>query len=554
MSATPPARDVALNALATSEAHGPTSGRTSALYALHPFWIVVAIFVWLAATAWIRPFMDPDEGRYAGVAYQMWRSGDWLVPRLDGLPFFHKPPLFYWIGAAAMALFGPSEWAGRLPSILGATLAAGSLFLFVRRWCDARLALWSAAILVTLPFFFGGAQFANLDMLVAGCIGATVLLAAHAALTREQSDARSDPATTWRWALAGAFVFAALGVLAKGLIGLVLPGAVFVLWCLATRRLRALRLFGWWPGWILFVLVAVPWMVLMQLRFPEFFDYFIVTQHFRRFAETGFNNAQPFWFYLPVIAALSLPWVVWLAVGPSGFRSAARQRPDAAWLMAIWFIVIVGFFSLPRSKLVGYVLPALPPLAFWIAHCALAGANRFAPKRKPLAWTSGIAAVLCVVAVIAVGRWQVPPGASLPLPAGQRIAEADQVLMLDRYDYEIPFYWRIGRPIPVSGDWNPVEIAREDNWRKELYDAGRFEPDAAARLLIPTEALAAHLCVPRVSWLVGPSNSVLAHPWLADPRFAIVTYNPRLALWRFGGSATADPQCLQTPNADSAEK
>jgi len=159
-----------------------------------PLWIIVALFAWLLATAWMRPLMAPDEGRYGGVALAMLRSGDWLVPRLDGLPFFHKPPLFYWIGAAAMSVAGPVEWAARLPSVLGGAVAAAALFLFLRRWSTARLALLSTVVLATTPFFFLGAQFANLDMLVAGCISATVLLAAGAALAR---DARNRGERCW---------------------------------------------------------------------------------------------------------------------------------------------------------------------------------------------------------------------------------------------------------------------------------------------------------------------------------------------------------------------
>src|ERR1700712_4395345 len=175
-------------------------------------------------------------------------TGAWRGPRLGGLPFFHKPPLFYWLGAASMAIFGGSEWPARLPSVIGATLAAGALFMFARRWADDVSATVATVVLVTMPFFYVGAQFANLDMLVAGCISATVLVAAHAALAKEHGNA-------WRVALAIAFAMAALGVLAKGLIGFVLPGAIFLSGCLGTRRFRTAWMLAWWPGWVIFVLV-----------------------------------------------------------------------------------------------------------------------------------------------------------------------------------------------------------------------------------------------------------------------------------------------------------
>ena len=124
-----------------------------------------------------------------------------------------------------------------------ALLAAGSLFQFVRRWADERTAGIAPLVLATTPLLVLGAQYANHDMLVAGCIGASILLAAHA-LRLQEGGAAHGPA------LLGAYAFAALGVLTKGLIGAVLPALVFAAWCIATRRRRAWRCLAWWPGWL----------------------------------------------------------------------------------------------------------------------------------------------------------------------------------------------------------------------------------------------------------------------------------------------------------------
>lgn len=499
-----------------------------------PLWLIAALFAWLLATAWVRPLMAPDEGRYGGIALAMLHSGDWLVPRLDGLPFFHKPPLFYWIGAAAMALAGPVEWAARLPSVLGAGAAAAGLFMFLRRWSNVRLALLSTVVLVTTPFFFFGAQFANLDMLVAGCIACTVLLAAGASLAK----GRDEP---WRALLAGAYLFAAAGLLAKGLIGLVLPAMVIAIWCAATRRLAALKLALWLPGWAVLLAVAGPWFVAMQMKYPGFFDYFVVTQHFRRFASSGFNNEHGFWFYLPVLAALTLPWFAWVLV-PRGKDDGTRpRRADIDVLMWIWLAVIVVFFSMPRSKLVGYVLPALPPLAYLIAQRVLAGRTPESLLSKVRATTLASAA-LCVACVVAVAVYATPPGAHLRLPAGASVAPGERVLMLDSYDYEIPFYWNLREPVLVSDDWQAAARDTRDNWRKEIFDAGRFEPARAAATLLERTQLASTLCVPRATWIVGANTAHLANPWLARARLLAV--NHALAAWRFAGSATSDPHCL----------
>ena len=497
---------------------------------------VLAIFCWLAGIAGLRPLTAPDEGRYAGVALEMLRSGDWLVPRLDGLPFFHKPPLFYWIGASAMSVFGVSEWAARLPSLLGATAAATSLWLFLRRWEVASMARVAVQVLVTMPFLYIGAQFANLDMLVAGCLTATILLAAHATLSREA-------AQPWRGSLALTFAAAAIGVLAKGLIGLLLPGAIFIGWVMAARKPRRFWMLAWWPGWLLFVAIALPWFAAMQLRYAEFFDYFIVTQHFRRFATGGFNNVEPLWFYVPVLVLLTLPWGGWLAI--------RRGRPwrsglgDIDRLMLVWLAVIVVFFSVPRSKLVGYVLPALPPLAYLIAGAIHRLRPAEAEARKWSRRTAGAAAIVCVLAVVAAGRFGTPPGAHLPLPAGSSVASEDQVLMLDEYIYELPFYWRLTRPVMVLSDWDDPSIPQRDNWRKEMADAARFDADQGRSVLIRTADAASVLCIARTTWLVGPRSATKTLPWLDDPRFVRVAQNKQLAAWRFAGTAASEPRCLQ---------
>lgn len=497
---------------------------------------VLAIFCWLAATAWLRHLTAPDEGRYVGVALEMLRTGDWVVPRLDGLPFFHKPPLFYWIGASAMSVLGVSEWAARLPSMLGATAAATALWLFLRRWDSAPMARVSAGVFMTMPFLYIGAQFANLDMLVAGCITVTLLLAAHAALAREAN-------APWQVPLAFAFASAALGVLAKGLIGLLLPGVIFIGWVLAARKARRLRLLAWWPGWLLFVVIALPWFVAMQLRYADFFDYFVVTQHFRRFAAGGFNNVEPLWFYVPVIGLLTLPWVGWLAVRPA--RRWRLGLGDIDRLMLVWLVVIVVFFSLPRSKLIGYVLPALPPLAYLIARALPRPAATEGGGRRLPRWTAGAAALVCVLAVVAADRFGTPPGARLPLPAGRSIASDDQVLMLDAYVYELPFYWRLTRPVMVLGDWDDPGIPQHDNWRKEMSDAARFDADRGRSVLIRTGDAASVLCVARTTWVVGPRSAAQSWLWLNDPRFVLVAQNSRLSAWRFAGVTASEPWCLQ---------
>lgn len=498
-----------------------------------PVLLALAI-VWLAATAWMRPLTLPDEGRYVGVAWEMLRSGDWLTPTLDGLPFFHKPPLFYWITAAAMALCGPHEWAGRLAPLLGGAAGVLAVGLFVRRWLGETTARASLLVLATQPLFYIGAQFANLDMLVAGCITVTIVLLAHVVLCADAGGGAPR-------ALLGAHAAAALGVLAKGLIGLVLPALVMLAWLVATRRLRRAGALLSWRGGLLFLALVLPWFAAMQWRHPGFLHYFVVVQHVQRFAAGGFNNVQPFWFLPAVVLLLGLPWTPWLA--------AWRRRPPAAdtaasrvrWLMALWAAVVIVFFSLPQSKLVGYVLPAVPPLAVLVAEGA---ASAVASAR----WRASavLAPLLCVV--VAAGLALVPAASSRRLGAElrARLQPGDAVLFAGSYFYDLPFYAGLRQPVPVVDDWADPDIARRDNWRKELVDAGRFAPDAGQAAMVDASRLAAGTCRRGTVWVLANSAAAV--------RYRLDTLGPRVAsqgdtgLWRLAPGPLSD--CRGMPNAD----
>lgn len=491
---------------------------------VHVGWVLLCVALGLWCTAWIRPLMLPDEGRYVTVAWEMVRSGDWLTPTLNGLPFFHKPPLFYWITAAALKVFGLHEWAGRSASLCGALLAAMSLYLFTRRWYGVQLARSAVAVLLAWPLFYLAGQFANLDMLVAGCITATILALAHAALSFEQGQLD-------RKVLVLAYALAALGVLAKGLIGFVLPGLAITCWLVCRLRWRTLWALVSVPGVLVFVLVAAPWFWLMQQRFPEFMHYFFVVQHMQRFTVSGFNNMNPWWFYPAVLALTSLPMLLWARtlLRPSYWRDASQpQRSAVRQLMGWSVLAVVGFFSLPHSKLVGYVLPAVPALAWLIADASetlLAGRSH----KWRIGWHGCLA--LCVAASVAVlavlARDQKHSARDLGLALLAKRQAGEPVYMVGGYLYDTAFYAHLPAPIPVVGDWKPEE---RDNWRKELLDAGEFDPSKAESILVKPAPWRAMLCNAPVSWVIGETSLGQQYPYLAQT--APVLSSPLGALWR----------------------
>ncbi|MCD0502191.1 ArnT family glycosyltransferase [Bordetella petrii] len=490
-------------------------------------WWLLALGAWLACLAWARVLTLPDEGRYAGVAWEMLRSSSHAVPRLDGMPYFHKPPLYYWLAELGFQLFGLNEWAARLPSWLAAWSALAGLYAFLRGHRDAATATLATAILATLPFYYGGAQFANTDMLVAGLLSLCVLAGADAVL-------RAGAGRPFRLMSLAAAALAALAVLAKGLIGLVLPGTILCCWLAVTRRWRGFAVLLWPPALGLFALVAVPWFWAMQQRYPGFFHYFFVYQHFERFAQSGFNNVQPFWFYLPVIVGLTLPWSLW---GGGVLRKSFWASADPAGvrrLMAVWAAVIIGFFSIPSSKLIGYVLPALPPVAVLLADVVRLAANRgdgLRTRRLIQACLWGAAATCLVL----VGIFAANPRRSAE-PLARRIAAeqqpGDTLVTLHAYPFDLAFYVGATQPAWVVDDWDDPGIPLRDNWRKELADAARFEPETGARLLMPRQDLLARLCTPpgRRYWIWGGLDDGQRFPVLqaAVPAFADTHYQ----VWR----------------------
>jgi 4-amino-4-deoxy-L-arabinose transferase-like glycosyltransferase len=464
-----------------------------------PAWVLAALAAWLLLTIWARPLAIPDEGRYASVTWEM-LLGDRLVPTLHGLPFFHKPPLSHWIGVAAMSLFGPEPWLLRLAPAFGAWLMGAALWLALRRWRDTRSAGIALIVLATNPLFFIGGQFVNHDMLVAGWICVAALCWVRAFEAPGQA--------SLRWLVAG-WAAAGLGFLSKGLIGAVLPLLIVGPWLLAQRRWRDVLRLAHPAAVLVGAAIALPWMLAMQQRYPDFFDYFIVDQHFRRYSGGGFNNPQPFWFYLGMLPLASLPWSLWLPMLARRWR-ALLPAPAAATLPALnglwlwWVAAIVLFFSLPHSKLVGYVLPALPAWAALLAWAA-------APSRRwPIA--AALAALLCLGTVTELAWQGRKSSRDVALLLARLAQPGDVVVFVEGSFYDVPIYAALTHPPLTASDWSNAALLRADSWRKELADGARFDPAQGRERLWPLARLGELACRGVPSWyLVEAGRGALLH-------------------------------------------
>src|ERR1700688_1596527 len=322
-------------------------------------------------------FIGPDEPRYAWIARDMAESGDWVTPRLYGKPWFEKPVFYYWSAALCFKLFGVNEASARLPSAVCALLATLGLAWLALRLGGWQMARWVLLLLPSTVGMIGFAHAASTHMPFSAMLSIAMVCAAVALgvvpseklfpeETREgQTGFRRAKKTIYlNLALFGFLL--GIAVLAKGPAALILAGGAIVLWAASTKRWReALRLFH--PiAIVTFFLTCLPWYVLCARRNPDFFRIFIIEHNFKRYLTPEFQHIQPFWYYLPITIIALLPWVfwlVWFALGEQRKDEGGYKRSQILFL-ASWGVFPVLFFSLSKSKLPGYILPALFPLGF----------------------------------------------------------------------------------------------------------------------------------------------------------------------------------------------
>jgi 4-amino-4-deoxy-L-arabinose transferase-like glycosyltransferase len=336
--------------------------------------------------------LGPDEPRYAWIARAMAESGDWVTPRLYGQPWFEKPVFYYWAAALGFRLNLPAELAARLPSAIAALAAALTVgWLGWKHYGSEEGFRKSPAFLAPLIFStsvaaIGFSRAATPDMLFGAFIALAMASASSVFWSRGALRATPNAVLTAlrheKLALAFFGVFLGLAVLAKGPAALILAGGAIGLWAVATPQWRRVfRLFH--PIAIgSFCLVALPWYVLCAARNPDFIHIFIFQHNFERYLTPVFQHRQPFWFFVWITLLAMLPWTVLLiSAGQEGLR-LWRERSWAdspGFFYACWAIFPIIFFSLSQSKLPGYILPAIPPLALL---CGISAPRAFQKSRS----------------------------------------------------------------------------------------------------------------------------------------------------------------------------
>jgi 4-amino-4-deoxy-L-arabinose transferase len=360
----------------------------------------------------VRPLAIPDETRYAEIPREMIATGDWIVPRLDGIRYFEKPVLGPWLNAIAITLFGENAFAIRLPSALAAGFSSLLIWTLVRRFGGGSqpALLTAAAYLTCLEVFFLG-TFSVLDSVFSLFVTAT-LVCFYVGWNEHESLRKRNACLV----LAG--LACGLAFLAKGFIAVVLPVAVIVPFLLWQRRWKDLPGIGLLPL-IAAVLTALPWCLAIHAKEPDFWRYFFWHEHVQRFLnpQSG-QHPGAVWYFIPVILVGSLPWSVWLPHAVAGLKNRRLQDPFLRFLIC-WLAFPFLFFSVCGGKLVTYLLPCFPP---WIMLIVL-GFLRWLEipgNDKKLATSLSRSAIL--LTLVAVGWMALPlvPVEALRLyPTGQ---------------------------------------------------------------------------------------------------------------------------------------
>ncbi len=350
---------------------------------------VVICFTGLGAAG----LYDPADGLYAEVAREMVVLRDWLTPRLDFVRYFEKPPLLYWLNAAAIEAFGPTQFAAHLATALAAVAGVGFTYGIGRGLWGRRAGIAGGAVLATSLGYFIFGRVGLPDMLFVAS-----LTAAFLGFARGLLDDAPRPG-----AVVGAYAAMALAVLAKGLIGVVFPALTLGGFVVLTRDWRILRRMEILRGGAVFLLIAAPWHILAGIANPGFFRFYFVNEHLLRFLgrrEPIDYATLPVALYLGIAAIWFFPWVVFLPVAIRrcwpGCRPASKEERGGLFVL-LWAAAVIGFFAVCQSRQEHYSLPALPALALCVGR--LWAAVPAAGDRPP--WSRVLMASWVALAVVA---------------------------------------------------------------------------------------------------------------------------------------------------------
>ncbi len=301
-----------------------------------------------------RPLWSSDEGRFGEIAREMWESRDFIHPRFNYVDFFEKPVLAPWLSAFSIGLLGATSFAVRLPLACAAVLCIGMTGLSVRRLYDNPTAMLAMMFQATGLGYVLVGRFAVIDVLLTLFLSGAFFSLLAAILSGKK-----------RHYLA-ASIFMGAAFLSKGLVGLALPALVVLIFLIWEQRLAELKKIPWIWGTLIILVMTLPWILAMAKHEPEFLSVFFVHQQFSRFAGGSFGRTRPFWFYIPILFGIAMPWTFFI---PAAIRNALQpsEHRSIRRFLLCWAGITFIFFSASKGKLPYYILPVAVPLAVLFA-------------------------------------------------------------------------------------------------------------------------------------------------------------------------------------------
>ena len=347
------------------------------------------------------PLLEPDEGRNAEVAREMLATGDWITPHYDGLVYLDKPAVFFCLVASSFKLAGLHEWSARAPSaVMGFCLLLFTWFLARKMFGDST-AIRAGVIVATAPLVIVFSRLVIFDMTLAFL----VTLAMVSFWFAEAAEFRRPGADLLMFLAMG------LATITKGPVGFLLPLLSIAAYKALRGESRELKRLRWGLGCTVFLAVVLPWFITVSIRHPDFPRYALLEESLSRFAGGLAHRHGGLLYYIPVYIAGFFPWSVFLLwAGWSRHKQWKEIRLGSfspSLFLATWSVVTFAFFSLSRSQLPGYFLPAIVPLGILMAKAwddiTLSGAAR------PPDWlTAGFATLLGAgLLIVAASRMDV---------------------------------------------------------------------------------------------------------------------------------------------------
>ncbi|PTT31577.1 lipid IV(A) 4-amino-4-deoxy-L-arabinosyltransferase [Pseudomonas sp. HMWF021] len=353
--------------------------------------LVLAFVVFYLLPLMTHGLWIPDETRYGQISQEMLQSGNWVAPHFMGIRYFEKPIAGYWMIAIGQAIFGENLFGVRIASALSTGVSVWLAWLLARRlWNNPRISAACALLYMSFGLIAGQAGYANLDPQFTLWVNLSMVAIWFAI------DSSTPRARLGGWALLG--LACGMGLMTKGFLALMLPVLIALPYMIWQRRFGELVRYGL-VAVAVAALVSVPWALAVQAREPDFWRFFFWHEHIRRFAAgEDAQHARPWWFYLPLLFASTLPWALLL---PSTLLRTWREKrnPKIAFL-ALWFLLPLAFFSASSGKLPTYIMPCLLPLALLMGHTLMGWLER--QNGRVLRINGVVNVVLAIAALVAL--------------------------------------------------------------------------------------------------------------------------------------------------------